>query len=271
MKAFTNKIFACLAVLCLLAACSSKTPSIPVENLEVETVEEITPAETSVPAEEPVKEAAISSQAQTTLQEKPVVAKKPTTQTSTRTYTAQELMAQLKKWEENLKTFQSDFNQVSSYDGVEINRSKGRLYYDFSKGLLRWEVLDNANELTQAAISNKKEIIILDETLKPVTTLSWKEWQKGQANQALFDIGSYAQLAQNHTVTVSSQDEQQAVLSLTPKNEAEKYTLLITLSKKDFFPQEITIQADDMCTKNELLSVRKNESLSADLFGGFFK
>lgn len=271
MRASTNKILSYFILACFLGACSPKTPAVPAEDLEVETVEEVASVSAPTPLENSQQAPAenASSAAQKTA---PVKVEKQTQPEKTApVYTIEKLMAELKKWEQNLKTFQADFNQVSSYDGVEINRSQGRLYYDFPAGLIRWEVLTKDGELDQVGISNKKEIVILDETLKPVTTLSWQEWQQGQANQALFDIGSYAQLSQKHDVKIVTQDNQKAVLAFTPKDEKEKYTLFITLSKKDFFPQEIAIEADDMLTTNELLSVHKNNTLSAELFGGFFK
>lgn len=269
MKVYINKIaFVSVASLLLLVACGQKAPSETEENLEIQTVEEITPAEEILPAQKEEQAPVILPEQKQSL--RPVKPSLSTTPVDS-TYSAQELMAQLKKWETNLKTFATDFNQTSSYDGVEINRSQGRLYYDFTRGLLRWEVLDSSGELTQAAISNKKEIVILDEALHPVATLSWQEWQKGQANQALFDIGNYAQLADKHRVEVQTQDATHAVLAFMPTQADANYTLLITLSKKDFFPQEIAIQSDDMLTTNQLVSLRKNETLATDLFGGFFK
>ena len=289
MKAFTSKlkkilstpiikkdspIIILLGVILLLgrtAACFRQNKSIPQPQNQPVIEETVTVQEPVLPltAQKPDAQEAPQAETQTPKQDapKPAVANpiKP------RTYTADELMAQLKKWEQNIKTFQAGFNQVSSYDGVEINRSQGRLYYDFTAGLMRWEMRSKDDTIDQVGITNKKDIVILDESLRPVTTLSWKEWQKGQPNQAIFDIGNYAQLAQRHHVEVTSQDDEKAVLSLTPTNTAEKYTLFITLSKKDFFPLGVALQAEDMLTTNELTNVRKNEPLPAELFGGLFK
>ena len=260
MKAYTNKVLVMLLAAHFLTACSQDKPSVSEEMLEVQVVEEITPKAPLPPAEKPAQPSI-----------PPQTEKSATPQHTTREYTANELMEQLKKWEQNLTTFQADFNQVSSYDGVEINRSKGRLYYNFPAGLLRWEMRTKDNEIDQVGITNKKEIVILDESLRPVTTLSWNEWQKGQPNQAIFDIGNYSQLAEKHEVSVSAQDGKQAVLALTAKTGDRPYTLFITLSKKDFFPLAVALQAEDMLTTNELISVYKNKPLPAELFGGFFK
>lgn len=264
MKAFTNKSVCALVAICLLTACAQKEGPVEPPVVEEETVVEAAPV-VSLPPAEKTQETPVTKLVSAPVE--PTV----TAPAKTTNYTAEELMEKLKKWEQNLKTFSADFNQVSSYDGVEINRSQGRLYYDLANQLLRWEVLTKTNEIDQVGISNKKDIVILDETLQPVTTLSWKEWQKGQANQALFDIGNYADLSAKHNVRVSQQDGQQAVLEFTSKQEGENYILSITLSKKDFFPIAIAITSDDMLTVTELVSSRKNEPLEMDLFGGFFK
>jgi len=267
MKAFINKTAVLLALAGCLAACSPDAPATQEEKVEVQVVEEITPEAPLPPAQKPGAQDAPKEEIKTHSPAAPQTA----TKAASHTYTADELMGKLKKWEQNISTFQAGFNQVSSYDGVEINRSKGRLYYDFPAGLIRWEMRTKEDAIDQVGITNKKEIVILDDSLRPVTTLAWKDWQKGQPNQAIFDIGNYAQLADRHRVEVSAQDDEKAVLALTPTAGTEKYTLFITLSKKDFFPMAVALQAEDMLTTNELISVRKNEPLAADLFGGFFK
>lgn len=275
MKAFTNKAVGLAITTLFVAACSPETPVSQAENLPVETVEEFAVIDSPLaPAEKPAATAPAVPAAKQPASAQPArgsssFAEK--TPPHTTQYTAQELMAKLKKWEQNLNTFSADFNQVSSYDGVEINRSKGRLYYNLPEKLLRWEMLAPDGSVNQIGITNKKQIVILDDALQPVATLSWQEWQKGQPNQAIFDIGNYAQLADRHDVKVASQDATQAVLALTPKSAAENYTLFITLSKQDFFPLAVCLQSQEMLTTNELLEVRKNEPLAEELFGGFFK
>ena len=282
MKAFTNKVV-CVCVAAFLCACAQQDAPVPAEENTtvqpitetVEIVEVVEPAapvstddSTPVSAPAPAEKQTQNTAAPTV---RNTAATTQTTPAKTRNYSREELLAQLKKREQNLKTFQTDFSQVSSYDGVEINRSRGRLYYDFTRGLMRWEMLDAAGTLTQAAVTNKKEIIILDDAAKPVSTLSWQDWQKGQPNQALFDIGNYAQLVSTHRVDVTSQDNTQAVLTFTPLEKTQNYTLSVTLSKTDFVPLALTLQADDMKTDTQLSSTRTNAPLTENLFGGFFK
>ncbi len=269
MKAFTSKGIFIGLIASMLCACSADNSSQAVSTDSAKTVQDTLKQEAPIVAEQ-----VLTSKKEETPVSKDIQKEKNTTsgaKNTVRNYTEQELMNRLREWEKNLKTFQADFDQVSSYDGVEINRSKGRLYYDFTLGFLRWEVLTKENEIDQVGISNKKEIVILDETLKPVTTLSWTQWQQGQANKAIFDIGNYAQLADQHEIKLIQQDAQKAQLAFIPKNGKENYTLLVTLSKKDFFPQNIAVKADDMLTTNELFNVRKNESFPTEIFGGFFK
>ena len=63
-----------------------------------------------------------------------------------------------------------------------------------------------------------------------------------------------------HHAAVQSQDGRTAVLVLTPK-EGEEYTLYLTLSQKDYFPQTITIQSELMLTRAELKNTHKNTPL----------
>ena len=184
------------------------------------------------------------------------------------TMNAQELTENLKLWDKKLSSLETDFMQTTSYDGVEVSRSKGKLFYDRTLNRLRLDTLNTAGETEQTAITDKQEIVILDENNQHVTTLSWTDWQQGQPNQALFDFGNYTALVDRHTSSVKSQDGQTAVLALIPK-EGEEYTLYLTLSKRDFFPEVITIESDLMITRADLKNTRKNQPLPADIFGGF--
>ena len=184
--------------------------------------------------------------------------------------TAQQLTENLKQWDKKLALLETDFEQTSSYDGVEVSRSAGKLFYDRAQNRLRLDTLNPEGGLEQSAVTDKKDIVILDENNQHVTTLSWTDWQQGQPNQALFDFGNYTALVDNHTAAVKSQDGQTAILTLTPKK-GEEYTLYLTLSKQDFFPQIITIESELMITQANLTNIHKNQPLPADVFGGFHK
>lgn len=171
----------------------------------------------------------------------------------------------LKAWDKKLAYLDAGFEQTTSYDGVLISASKGRIYYSQTPRLLRLDTLDEDADTVQSAVTDKKIIIMLDEKGRQVTTLNWQEWQEGQPNKALFDFGNYAALLARHEATLVEETPQRAVLQLTPKT-GEDYRLFLTLGKEDFFPQVISIESDLMRTEAKLVSPEKNKKLSAALF-----
>lgn len=199
---------------------------------------------------------------------------KPTAQATTpatklgKTLYPNEVIIQVKNWDQKLKFLKTHFEQTSEYDGVPISKSQGTLWYDKDKNLLRLDTLNTDNDVEQSAITDKKQILILDGQGHEVTTLSWQEWQQGQPNQALFDFGNYTALLARHNAVL----KEPHLLELTPK-EGEKYTLYLTLAKEDYFPTNIKIVADLMTTEAKLINTQKNIPLSFDIFraGGLFK
>lgn len=254
MKPSINKLLLAALVTLSLAACSDDKPQspAPVQQTPV-SVEAKVPAETQKPAPKPVVASAAAPAPQKDV-----------------TYSAQILAQRLKEWDKKLNTLSTRFEQTTSYDGVQVSRSRGTLSYDRANNFLRLDTLTPQNEVEQSAVTNKKEIIILDETGAHVTTLSWADWQQGQPNQALFDFGNYTALVDKHNAAVKSQTPQEAVLVLTPK-EGEEYELYLTLSKRDFFPTAIAIKSDLMLTTADLSAARKNAPLAENIFGGFFQ
>jgi len=185
------------------------------------------------------------------------------------TLSEEEIIRLFKQWDENLNTLETYFHQLSSYDGVEISRSQGNLYYDKKNPMLRLDTLTLDGTISQTALTDKKTILILDDQNQPITTLSWQEWQQGQPNQALFDFGNYSALLERHNVAVQERTPVNTVLVLTPK-EGEPYQLYLTLDNHDYFPSEIKITADLITTTADLSDTRKNTTLdTATLFGGF--
>ncbi len=251
MKPCINKLFPAVCAALLLAACSDSNPT-PQE-----------PAPAAPAAQTDVQPAPKPAEPQAA---KPAPVQKP--QPAAPALSAAELTERLKQWDKKLAQLETDFTQVTSYDGVEVSRSQGKLFYDRAQNRLRLDTLNPHGEAEQTAITDKKDIVILDENNQHVTTLSWADWQQGQPNQALFDFGNYTALVDRHTAAVKSQDGQTAVLVLTPK-EGNEYTLYLTLSKKDFFPQTITIRSELMVTRADLKNTHKNRPLPADVFGGF--
>lgn len=258
MKLCTNKLFPAVCAALLLGACSDSNP---------------TPQAQQAPAETAVQTAAQPAPVQPVQEPAPAAAEPPAPkpqEPEIPALPAHEFAERLKEWDKKLNTLETDFYQTSSYDGVEISRSQGKLFYNNPQNRLRLDTVGPHGLVEQSAITDKKDIVILDENNQHVTTLSWTDWQQGQPNQALFDFGNYTTLVDRHQASVESQDGETAVLKLTPK-EGEEYVLYLTLSKQDFFPRTITIQSDLMHTRADLKNTRKNSPLPADVFGGFNK
>lgn len=263
MKPCISKLFPAVCAALLLAACSDSNPT-PQPAAPAAPAAQATAAQPIQPEPSAAKQPALQP-------EKPVppAATQPQPPAAPR-LSAAELAERLKQWDKNLNTLETDFEQTTSYDGVEISRSQGKLFYDKPQNRLRLDTLNPQGGLEQSAVTDKKDIVILDENNQHVTTLSWADWQQGQPNQALFDFGNYTALLDRHHAAVQSQDGRTAVLVLTPK-EGEEYTLYLTLSQKDYFPQTITIQSELMLTRADLKNTHKNTPLPADVFGGFHK
>ena len=258
MKLFTNKGWLFIGICVFINACSAKEEpanQIP-EITETITVQEtVFPPAAAQPAAEPVAKAQIATPA-------------ASGKTTANTLYPNEALINVKAWDSKLKSLNTRFEQTTSYDGVTISKSQGALYYDKAKNLLRLDTLNTDGKTEQTAITDKKQILILDGQGHEITTLSWQEWQQGQPNQALFDFGNYtALLARHHAVL-----KEPYLLELTPK-EGEKYTLYLTLSQADYFPTHIKIVSDLMETEAVLSDTQKNEPLAFDTFrlGGMFK
>ena len=246
MKAFINNLLVMIVVASFVTACTKKE-------------ETATQADVTLPAVEETVQVPESSTGTPTVV-------KAESSTSSKTLYPGEVVNQLKKWDQQLSTLRTSFIQTTSYDGVQISRSQGTLYYDKKNPLLRLDTTGADGTVEQSAVTDKRQIIILDESAQPVTTLSWEEWQKGQPNQALFDFGNYTALLARHNVKLP----QPHLLVLTPK-EGEPYTLSLTLSTHDYFPTSIKIESDLMTTQADLTNTQKNTTLAESTFGGFFK
>lgn len=177
-----------------------------------------------------------------------------------------QVIEQLKAWDKNLKFLQTDFTQVTSYDGVEVSRSKGQLFYQQAKRLLRLDTKDSDGALIQSAVTDRKDLFILDDKNHVIMKMKWDEWQQNQPNQALFDFGNYTALLDRHNVKAVRPNH----FALTPKS-GPAYTLYLTLSAQDAFPTSIKLVADGVTTQADLIHTQKNSPLPDNTFGGKFK
>ncbi len=167
-------------------------------------------------------------------------------------------------WDKKLTTLNTAFEQITSYDGVVISRSHGKLFFQAQGQLLRLDTLNDEEKTEQTAVTNKKILRILDASGKEITAMPWAEWVNGQPNKALFDFGHYTALLQAHEATVFESTPQRTVLKLLPKDKS--YTLYLLLDGKDFFPQSIIIESDLMKTQADLKQTVKNKPLAKNLF-----
>ena len=260
MKQFIKSLLLFVLPLALTVGCAKKETS-PEQPTEVILVETEGPVQTlPVPTEE---------KASTPTENDPVSHATPSKPVTTPSLDSEKVVAALKNWDKKLNFLTTHFKQTSSYDGVQISRSQGTLQYDKKRDLLRLDTLDDKGALEQSAYTDKQKIIIFDEAGHQVTDLSWKEWQQGQPNQALFDFGNYSALLDRHHVKLQ-QEPQHPVLVLTPK-EGEDYTLYLTLDNKDYFPTSIKIVSDLMVTQSDLTQTDKITPIANTTFGGLFK
>lgn len=170
------------------------------------------------------------------------------------------------KWDKKLTTLNTDFEQTTSYDGVVISRSHGKLFFQAQGQLLRLDTLNDEEKTEQTAVTDKKILRILDASGKEITAMPWAEWVNGQPNKALFDFGHYTALLQAHQATVFDSTPQRTVLKLLPKDKSAGYTLYLLLDGKDYFPQSIIIESDLMKTQADLKQTVKNKPLAKNLF-----
>ncbi|WP_428078704.1 outer-membrane lipoprotein carrier protein LolA [Candidatus Avelusimicrobium faecicola] len=170
------------------------------------------------------------------------------------------------EWDKKLTTLNTAFEQTTSYDGVVISRSHGKLFFQAQGQLLRLDTLNDEEKTEQTAVTDKKVLRILDASGKEITAMPWAEWVNGQPNKALFDFGHYTALLQAHQATVFNSTPQRTVLKLLPKDKSAGYTLYLLLDGKDYFPQSIIIESDLMKTQADLKQTVKNKPLAKNLF-----
>lgn len=155
------------------------------------------------------------------------------------------------------------FEQKTTFEGMDISSSNGRIY---KKGnAVRLDTFGPDGKITQSAITDKKTIRILDEKGQKITAIPWKEWQDSQANKALFDFGNYAALLQTHKITGFEKIKDGYKIALTPA-EGSIYRLEFLLGSKDYFPYEVSVSSDGVDTRARLTGVEKNTNLKESLF-----
>ncbi|MCL2888144.1 MAG: outer-membrane lipoprotein carrier protein LolA [Elusimicrobia bacterium] len=174
-------------------------------------------------------------------------------------------VAGLKAWDKKLTSLKTGFEQSTTYDGTDVSKSTGALY--FSKpNKLRLENLNAAGKTTQITLTDKKKIKVFDADMKPVKTYNWKDWFDSQPNKAFFDFGNYSALFENNEIT-NFEDNQDGTVTLTLEPTARDQKIFITLSTKDYFPTVVALAVDEMLTTTVLKDTEINGKLP-DVFKG---
>lgn len=174
--------------------------------------------------------------------------------------TSQQILDNFAAWDQKLKTLKVDYDQTTSFEGVDISSSGGRLYKAGNN--IRLDNLADG-KVTQSARTDKDIINIVDEKGKNIMTLSWLEWQAQQPNKALFDFGNYAQIIKSHVVKEAI--ETKNGYSLVLSSAADGYILSFILGG-DFFPTQITVSNEGVATKTVLKNAAKNIKLEESVF-----
>lgn len=164
-------------------------------------------------------------------------------------------------WDTNLKTLSLDYTQYTTFEGMDISSSEGRIYKKGNN--IRLDTLANG-KVSQTALTDKKTIRILDDKGKLITALSWQEWQNSQANKALFDFGNYAALLSTHRAREFTRIKDGYKIVFVPL-EGAVYELEFLLGP-DYFPTEISISSDGVNTRTILSNISKNTDLKESLF-----
>jgi outer membrane lipoprotein-sorting protein len=170
-------------------------------------------------------------------------------------------------WDKKLKTLALTFNQKTTFEGVDISSSQGKLY---KKGQnIRLDNLEDG-KIVQSALTDKKIIRVLDEKGQLITTLAWQDWQAAQPNKALFDFGNYSELIKSHKVVkfVKLKNNNYELI-LEPKTapvDGETYQIDFILDGGDYFPKEISLTSQGIKTNTILTQISKNTEVKESLF-----
>jgi outer membrane lipoprotein-sorting protein len=176
----------------------------------------------------------------------------------------QEVLNKFLAWDKNLKTLTMGYEQITTFEGMTISSSEGKIYKKDNK--IRLDTLED-DKVAQSAITDKKTIKILDDKGDFVTGLSWEQWRQSQANKALFDFGNYAALLNTHKVKKIIKNKKTYAVTLVPLDTAQSgYELEFVLNNDDYFPQEISISNEGVKTRTALKNAEKNIEIKESLF-----
>ena len=166
-------------------------------------------------------------------------------------------------WDKKLNTLDTLYTQETSFEGTLISKSLGHLFK--SANNLRLETLDNDNNLTQYALTDKKIIRVFDEKGSLIMETDWESWRDNQQNKSLFDFNNYANILKKHDVRAFETTKNNYVLTLAPK-EGDEYILTFLLNKGNYFPTEINLENEGVKSKTTLQNIKINTAVSKEIF-----
>lgn len=178
---------------------------------------------------------------------------------------AGDIIEKLKAWDAKLETLKAQFTQEVNFTEAGLKQTiEGALNYS-KPNLLRIEHLKPSR---QVVVTDKKDIWIYKPEDKQAVRTQWEAWRRTQDQNfsGILDFGNYASLTARNEVTVSGgKDGAPAVVTFTPRS-GKGYSLSLTLSPADFFPEAAELRVDGTVIRTRLTSVEKNGKIDAAVF-----
>lgn len=177
---------------------------------------------------------------------------------------AEEVIGKLKAWDSALKTLEADFTQEVTFTEAGLKQSiEGKLNYS-RPNLLRIEHLKPARQLV---VTDKTDIWIYKPADKQAVKTAWSAWRRSQDQNfsGILDFGNYSALLTRNTAEVSGGGDKPWKIVFTPRSGA-RYSLALTLSPEDYFPQEAELSVEGTVILTRLSGVRKNAEADPKLF-----
>ena len=178
-----------------------------------------------------------------------------------------EVIAGLKSWDVKLETLRTRFTQDVDFSDAGLKQHvEGILSYS-KPDLLKIEHIKPARQLVY---TDKKELWVYKPEDSQAVRTSWAAWKKNQNSSfsGIMDFGNYASLAEKNAVKISKSKDAPYYITmiLNPKNTPGLYTLTLTLSSTDYFPEEATLSVEKTTIKTRLENPEKNLPLDKTLF-----
>ena len=178
---------------------------------------------------------------------------------------AADIIEKLKAWDAKLETLKAQFTQEVNFTEAGLKQTiEGALSYS-KPNLLRIEHLKPSR---QVVVTDKKDIWIYKPEDKQAVRTQWDAWRRTQDQNfsGILDFGNYASLTARNEVAVNGgKDGAPTVVTFTPRS-GKGYSLSLTLSPADFFPEAAELKVDGTVIRTRLTAVEKNGKIDAAVF-----